>query len=300
MAKKHRIIYFWVIFSITIIIIPLLLLYSSGYRYDFSLRKIVKTGSIFISTYPEESNIYLNNQPAATNTPILINNLFPNEYLVSIKKDGYFTWEKNLLVNFNKTTFANEIYLFKNNVLPEKIDQKLFPGNSITTIISPDIAAIISQLNLPSELHIDESTNGYLTILDQKNKTLYLIQSDNLSINTKKFSQSVNDFVWNQKNKNKLLFNNDLEIWVYDLEKDSSELITRQSEPIKDAIWFSDTYILLAEKATIKIIGLDSREPREYYELAKVNQATEIRLDAKEKNLFFRAENNYWKLNLQD
>lgn len=300
MEKKHRKIYFWFIFTLTVITIPVLLLYSSGYRYNLKQRKIIKTGSIYISSTPKGASIYLNDKLYLSTTPTLINNLFPNEYNIAIKKDGYASWEKKLLVESKKTVFATEIFLAKKNINPAKISKNQFPASPAQEIITADIANTINQLSLSSDLEIKKADNGYLTILDNKNQTLYLIKSDNLSLKIEKLSQTVKGFQWNQKNNNLLLFFNDIEIWVYDVNQAGPELLTRQSEPILEAIWLSENYIIYNETNKIKLMEADSREPRQIYELATVNNAKNLSLDNKEKNLFFEADNNYWQLNLMD
>ena len=112
---------------------PILIFYSSGYRYDFSKNKIVKTGSFYFSSIPAVAEIYLNNEDQQKKTPNRILYLLPNEYRIKIEKEGYFPWEKQLKIESRQTTFANAIRLF-----PKNEPKMLLPGNIDMFKLSPD------------------------------------------------------------------------------------------------------------------------------------------------------------------
>ena len=128
-----------------LIIGPLIVLYSQGYKFDFSKKAFVQTGGIFIKTYPPDSQLYVNNKlKTKTNFltgTVLITNLLPRQYFIEIKKNGYLPWKKNLTVQEKKVTDAKNIYL-----IPNKIDfQKLKTGSNTSSdfvikdfSISPD------------------------------------------------------------------------------------------------------------------------------------------------------------------
>lgn len=298
MNKIHRNIYFWFICSVTIISIPLLLLFSSGYRLNLKNLKIIKTGSIYITSTPKNAQIYINNEKYSETTPVLINNLSPNEYYISVQKNGYRPWEKKLLINSSLTTFTTKLFLVKENLKPENISKNQFPQNTPITI-SADIASIIEQLDLSNNLRIEE-INNLIIILDNNNNILYLVKSDNLSLKIEKISPKVTNFQLNKTDNNLLLFNNDLEIWIYNLAKAGPELITRQSQKIHEAIWLQDNYLIYNEANKIILMELDNREPRQIYDLANIEESSDLALDKNENNLFYKADSNYWKINLAD
>lgn len=304
--RKHRILFFWIIFIITLIIIPILLLYSSGYRIDTNGFKIVKTGSLHVETIPKNADIYINDKLYPKTAPVLINNLAPNEYNIRINKNGYSTWEKKLKIESTKTVFLQDIILVKNNIQAKKISKKDFPLSSPKEIITTEIAKIIADLNLSSNLKIDNTNGPVLTILDKKNNFLYLIETDNLSVQVEEVSEQATDFSWNrstllsgQENK-KLLFHNDLEIWIYNYATKEQKLITRQSEKITEAIWFNDNYIIYAEADKIKLLEIDERDYRHCSDLIEATNPANLILDKKQEILYFEADKNYWQIDLLD
>ena len=136
---------------------PLLILYSSGYRYNFKKRRVIKTGLMVVRTIPKDAAVYLDNKPQdkerfqinADYTRIA--DLPPKDYLLEIKKDGYFGWQKNLEVKPNQTTFAEKILLFKKNT-----PQQIVEGKIKTLEISPNkkTLAVINTLKTVDDLLI--------------------------------------------------------------------------------------------------------------------------------------------------
>lgn len=97
---------------------PIILLYNTGYRYDFQKGKMVKTGILVVKMIPSDAQIFLNNEPAQwqkDNNGFRITNLLPREYSIRIEKQGYFPWEKKLPILNKTTTFASNIVLFPHN-----------------------------------------------------------------------------------------------------------------------------------------------------------------------------------------
>ncbi|MFZ5364930.1 MAG: hypothetical protein ACOZBH_01870 [Patescibacteria group bacterium] len=92
---------------------PILILYTAGYRYNFKKNELKKTGALFIETEPKSTQIFLNGTLEKTDTPAHITNIFPNKYLIEAKRDGYKSWQKELEIRSQSTTFAENIVLFK-------------------------------------------------------------------------------------------------------------------------------------------------------------------------------------------
>jgi len=120
---------------IFIILAPLVLLYTSGYRIssDFS---ISKTGGIYIYSPVSGSEIFLNNKPKKTTnllqSGVFVQNLKPEIYSVLVGKDGYWPWQKNLEV---KDQFVTEARAF---LLPQSPDGKtLIRGPIVSVYASP-------------------------------------------------------------------------------------------------------------------------------------------------------------------
>ena len=101
--------------SLFIILTPLLILYSLGYRYDFNTNSLEKNGAFYIKSYPKGANIYINNIDTEEKTPRQITNIKPGLYNLEIKKDNYIPWKKQLYIQSGETTFVEDIVLFLEN-----------------------------------------------------------------------------------------------------------------------------------------------------------------------------------------
>lgn len=91
---------------------PPLVLYTTGFRYDWEYRRLVETGSLVVESNPAGAAIYLNGQIYPEATPTIINNILPGKINLEVKKNGYHVWQKNLSVNPRLTTFVENIKLF--------------------------------------------------------------------------------------------------------------------------------------------------------------------------------------------
>lgn len=114
MTLRERRLFYLIFILIFLIVAPILVLYTTGYRYNFQKRKIEQIGVLFLNTKPKEADLWLNNSPLSSNRPLRLSNLHPNYYLVRAEKEGYFTWQKNLEVKSKESTLAYDIALFKN------------------------------------------------------------------------------------------------------------------------------------------------------------------------------------------
>src|SRR3989338_2860476 len=65
LAWRRAVYVFFII--VFLIVTPLVVLYSQGYRYNFKRGKVQKTGILIISSIPKSADIYLNNQLVTQN-----------------------------------------------------------------------------------------------------------------------------------------------------------------------------------------------------------------------------------------
>ena len=138
MVKKIRLLFFSLLIILFFVFSPILIFYSQGYRFDFDEKRIVKTGGLNVRVSPLGAEIYLNNKLVGKTTILLssvfVQNLLPKEYRVTVKKEGYFPWEKILKIEEQMVTKAEKIILFpeKTTFTPseEKIEYFLSPADS--------------------------------------------------------------------------------------------------------------------------------------------------------------------------
>lgn len=140
-------------------------LYTQGWRLDFSSFTVRKVGAIFIKSLPEGTDIHLNNQVIKNKSWLLqsgtfIGNLFPKTYRLQLSLDGYKPWQANVrvfpalvseikyavLVPSEKISVASgtikDFRLIDDNVIIQQENgaliygEKTIPGNEIVDLVS--------------------------------------------------------------------------------------------------------------------------------------------------------------------
>lgn len=128
MIKYTRKILFFTSLIFFLISAPVVILYSKGYYFDFEKKTFIKTGAIFLKTFPTRAQIYINDkfekESGWLNGEILIKNLKVKEYKITVKKNGVWLWEKNLKVEAGLVTEAKNIKLFSANPKKEPVSNK--------------------------------------------------------------------------------------------------------------------------------------------------------------------------------
>ena len=119
MTKKTRTILFLICLFLFLLIAPVTIFYSQGYRFDIDSKKITQTGGLFLKIEPKQVEIYINGKLKKKTDfffgSALIENLLPKKYKVEIKKEGYHPWEKNLEIKEKQVTEVKNIVLFSEN-----------------------------------------------------------------------------------------------------------------------------------------------------------------------------------------
>lgn len=157
--------------------------YSLGYRINFAKRKIVATGGIYVRVLPQPAQITVDNTTSDTtgifSNSVFIQNLMPEEHTVLIKKDGYYDYQKSLLVKEKEVTKLENVILFSKNISFETLTDKT--QFTLLTQLPPE-EFIIKNNNL---YYSDIKENAQLTI-DQKktpllkNVVAYKVSSNNI------------------------------------------------------------------------------------------------------------------------
>lgn len=91
---------------------PLIVLYTAGYRYNPVNGHIVRTGVLSISSVPRGASITLSGKPSDRKTPYVFNRIVPGEYTVSLTREGYHEFVRDLGVSSGGTTYMSDIMLF--------------------------------------------------------------------------------------------------------------------------------------------------------------------------------------------
>ena len=140
-TRKRLFIAFTIVFFISV---PLLVLYTQGYRTDFQNKKLVKTGGLDISIDTLDTTVYLDNKLKKETNFIFRNavfrNIIPKVYSIHIEKDGYIPWEKNVSVEEEQVTKFVNIKLF-----PQSLSEFTILKNAEKVFVSTDSRYAVTQ-----------------------------------------------------------------------------------------------------------------------------------------------------------
>lgn len=134
MSPFYRKFFFFAFIALFVIIAPLLILYTAGYRYNFEHRKIQETGVLLVTYRPSDAILRLNGEIRSTASPARITGLVPGRYTITVTKDGHQPWEKKLWIEASQTTFAQHIVLWKTGDGPFLITEE----PALLAVPSPD------------------------------------------------------------------------------------------------------------------------------------------------------------------
>ena len=146
MRLKYRRIYFWSLFTVSIVILTSVIFFISGYQLNLNSKQITTISSIYVDTEPQNAEIFLNDQKYKKKAPVLINNLSPRKYNIKLIFEDRHTWEKSLDVDPKKTIIIPKAILFKKDEEPEKISKfptKLESKQNISSEIRSEFSDFI-------------------------------------------------------------------------------------------------------------------------------------------------------------
>lgn len=243
--RIKRAIAFYIALLLFCTLLPIMLSYSLGYKIDYRKFKIYKTGLIYLKSAPTGASIYVNGKLQTDITPAKIEELRPGSYMVEVKREGFYPWQKELIVKPNMVTKADEIVLF-----PITKEMVIVGGNEVRHFA-------ISGRNAVYYMTKDGLYKSGMDGMDAKLLSRYSDWPDD--IRGKKFSPDGDKF----------LFFNENGIWVVYLNLDKEilpgsesarvEEIVSSASPIIDAFWYSaSNYIVFITLYDIKVIELKS------------------------------------------
>ena len=81
-----RKIFFWLFFISFVVLVPILVFYSLGYKFDKQSKKLLRTGTISIKSLPGGANIFLDGKKLNDTTPSILSELPPKDYVIKLYK----------------------------------------------------------------------------------------------------------------------------------------------------------------------------------------------------------------------
>lgn len=148
-----------------LIISPIVILYTIGYRYDFASHTVRQTGAISIEVEPKNAQVYINDIYFNEKMPIELTNRTPGIYSVRLEQEGYKTWEKDITVESNGTTYIRNISLIKDEI-PAKV------------LIRSELSSVHGTPSSKSILSLQKNIRGYeLVSHSPENETMQTIET---------------------------------------------------------------------------------------------------------------------------
>ena len=165
--SKFRIILFLSGLIFVPVVTVLVIYFARGYRPDFTTGQIQPTGLLVAHSYPDGAQVYLNGSlKSATNSTL---NLPPGTYQVQIKKDGYHSWQKKLLVEAEVVTRATAV------LFPSTPTLKAITTTGATLpALSPDgtKVAYIRTPSALSQIYTLDITESPLGLINRESKLI--------------------------------------------------------------------------------------------------------------------------------
>ena len=250
---------------------PLIILYAFGYIFEpRSLKSIVKTGDIHLSTAPPGASVYLNNKPLKQKTPALISELLPGHYDITIKAPKYDDYKINLSVKAGSATVRDNIIL-----IPEKWEYKVCGTRNFSGMIPVEgTDFFIMQESSPS---------GRTEIYNYKTDENCFIRE--IGSATYEPGAALVTGATCEKNSTKVLIWTKERIGIIDLSKqidDSSgkktfalEWIFSSGTDIKKAVWaYNGSHSLFLDGNTIYLLDITASDFRESAFLFEIKEGS--------------------------
>jgi hypothetical protein len=231
MTKRIRFIILIICVVLFFLFIPYIIAYSLGYRVDFEQKRIVATGGIYVRANPQPTEFIFDSintqKPAMFANSVFVQNLLPKQHSVLVKKEGYYDYQKNIIVTENQVVKLEDILLFKKDIsfdllsenkkspfteIPDKNVFYIENGN-LYNGSDPEIPVLIikkvSAFELSGNSIIWLGTDGFLYKSDNTGKNTETISANKITINkTHKYKITyIRDFLFVEDNTNLLWIN---------------------------------------------------------------------------------------------
>lgn len=133
-------------------------MYASGWRIDFGILAVKKTGGLYIETEPKDAIIEINNEQFPNRSGLiksgtLITNLLSKTYQVEISRDNYFSYHKNVLVKPSLVTELINVVLVPEEIKKIMVASQKIKGNEIVDFSGDSQKFIVKNQNKIYYLH---------------------------------------------------------------------------------------------------------------------------------------------------
>ncbi len=172
-----------------------------------------------------------------------------NWYYAAEEKRLYYQ-NNDLISRFDLSSQRNSLIISGHDYSAyQPAGQTLFlienqPGQTKLQKYSLTDQKIEQEIYLPADGRylFKEGSDQYLSLYDEKNQTLYLINPDNINYITKTLNKAIS---WQWIDKSHLFYNNNWEIYLVDLENNNQSLLTRLGEEIQTLVYNKNNNYLI-------------------------------------------------------
>lgn len=264
MTIKVRKLIFYGLIVLFIVLAFFIIPYSNGLRFNLNTLSFERLGGLYLNVEPTEAKIQVDKlnfeiKSGLMKSGLLIANLFPKTYHISIQKDGYQPWNKNLII---KPSLVTEIYPI--TLIPEKANEELLGSNTKDLFLNINYLAIKDTDNklringkiikgtrfltwLTGErlaLVYDEAAKNYFIINPAQNNSALNISLlfENLKSQKEIIDKnSIKNVIAHPFDKNKLILTTNKGLYIIDFYKPSIELIDPlaygSNEAVKNGVY---------------------------------------------------------------
>lgn len=125
----------------------------------------------------------------------------------------------------------------------------------------------------------------FLALYDDQNKTLYLINADNFGGGVKTIKNIIS---WEWVDDNTLLYNNNWEIYLFNIKQNDASLLTRVSEELTKIIWNENgNYLVFSTTKSLAVFDFANGLTTTIFKTEKISAPI---LNDKENTLYFWAK----------
>jgi len=269
-----RKLFFWLSFLVFVIFTPIIVYYSLGYKFDPSVKKFVKTGIVFIRTFPKGVDVFIDGKRLKESSPCVIRGLLPKEYQLILEKEGFYPYQLSLPVKPAKVLELDVVLISKTAQLERiKFDFNIYRFFVSRHFLGNKIIAF---------------TDKGIYFLDRDFKNAKLISSVVLG---EDLASSVEDF---KEGSSRLVFWNKNNIWITDIvepfSKEEAKVtsIYKSGENIKEVFFgLKDKYLVIQDG--LKIITQDIYNPSVHFTVFELkSQNAKIFYDNGSETLYIR------------
>lgn len=242
-----------------------LLLFANGYRIQLKPLLFSATGNVLATFEPTTSNVYIDDILTGNSSPSRVRSLFPGVHRISISAQGYLPYERTITIEKQRTAFISDIFLVKDSApvpysLPISLPEASVPRVSLLEITGKDVVittdaasgtrVVINGTPLTRDLgagawKIAGGDKNILAIARLETDEIQFRAWDNLdTVIATLPGHTIVPFVYSGSRS--LIAVSAFEIWNFDTDHNTAELIYRFSSPIISAQTVPGTTLLIA------------------------------------------------------